>query len=361
VIRQIYENSSLTIVAASVASADRGFLGVRTVPKFPTFKIPCRFSQDQFSIISIQEHEQYGDLKEPVNKRAWTLQEQPLSPQLLIYASYTPQWQCSTTTCNLDDSYHAPSLSAVPKLPAIAQKSEFARKIRDEGNQSTFAETVHLFLQHWMRISISYSNRSVTLESDKLTALAGLATVFSPLLGPDYFAGLWEKIIPAIIVLAINLRYGLLWLSDGVPTSWSWASVDDGPLYFRTYQLNSYRPHRCEFVECQTTLKSQSLPYSEVTGGFLKLRAVLREGQLHASESHQITWQDLSDEQTRAKDSARESGKYWDGARGVSDTAQDNVDGPIVCLPTYMAENVNVGKVDGLMLSTTWRWVSSDA
>lgn len=66
-----------------------------------------------------------------------------------------------------------------------------------------------------------------------------------------------------------------------------------------------------------------------------------------------MTWQDLSEEQTRAKDRPRESGKYWDGGRGVSDTAQDNVDGPTVCLPTYMAENVNVGKVDGLMLSTT--------
>ena len=135
--------------------------------------------------------------------------------------------------------------------------------------------------------------------------------------------------------------------------SWSWLSVDGRPLYFRAYQSNSYQPYRCEFVECQTTFKSKSLPYGEVTGGFLKLRAVPREGQLHASGSHQITWQDLADEQTRAKDSACESGKYWNGARGVSDTLQDNVDGPIVCLPTYMAENANVGKVDGLMLSTT--------
>ena len=74
VIHQIYENSSLTIVAASVASADRGLLEVRTVSKCKTFKIPCRLSQDQFSIISIQEHEKNDDLKEPVNKRAWTLQ-----------------------------------------------------------------------------------------------------------------------------------------------------------------------------------------------------------------------------------------------------------------------------------------------
>jgi hypothetical protein len=124
-------------------------------------------------------------------------------------------------------------------------------------------------------------------------------------------------------------------------------------LYFRAYQPNDYQPYRCEFVECQTTFKFQSLPYGEVTGGLLKLRAVLREGQLHPSGSHQITWQDLAGEQTRAKDSEHDGGKYWDGARGVLDTTQDNMDGPIVCLPTYMAENVNVGKVGCLMLSTT--------
>jgi len=187
---QIYENSSLTIVAASITPADRSFIKVRAVPKRKTFKILCRLSQDQSSIISIQEHEQYDDLKEPVYKRAWTLQEQLLSPRLLSYASHMLQWQCSTTTCNLDDSYHAANLSAIPKLPAIAQRSEFPQKFRDEESRSTFAETVHPFLQHWMRIVISYSNRSVALESDELTALAGLATVFSPLLGPNHFAEL---------------------------------------------------------------------------------------------------------------------------------------------------------------------------
>jgi hypothetical protein len=44
-----------------------------------------------------------------------------------------------------------------------------------------------------MRIAVGYSSRSATLESDKLTAPAGLAAVLSPLLGPNYFAGVWEK------------------------------------------------------------------------------------------------------------------------------------------------------------------------
>jgi hypothetical protein len=49
------------------------FSSLGIVPKRKTFKIPGHLSQDQFSTISIQEHEQYGDLKELVNKRAWAL------------------------------------------------------------------------------------------------------------------------------------------------------------------------------------------------------------------------------------------------------------------------------------------------
>ena len=119
VMNRIYQDSSITIVAASAASAHDGFLGPRTSPKRETFKIPVRLGQDQFSVVTIQEHEQYDDLKEPVNQRAWTLQEQLLSQRLLMYSSHTLQWQCRASTCNLGDSYHAPNLSSIPRLPSI--------------------------------------------------------------------------------------------------------------------------------------------------------------------------------------------------------------------------------------------------
>jgi len=164
------------------------------------------------------------------------------------------QRQCSTTTCNLGDSYDAPNLSAIPKLPAIAQRSEFARKTRDEGSRSTFAETVHPFLQHLMRIV--KPNRH--FGSDKLTALAGLATIFSPLLGPNYFTGLLEKSFLQQLCWqpASDTAFFSRLTGYRAPT-WSWSSVDGGPLYFRTYQPDNHQRYGCEFVECQTTPKSQ--------------------------------------------------------------------------------------------------------
>jgi hypothetical protein len=191
---QIYENSSLTIGAASAASANDGLLGCRTSPNRQVFKIPFCVSQGHFTAISTQEHEQYDDLLEPVNKRAWTLPEQLLSPRLLIFASCTLQWQCRTLTSNLGDSYHAPNLSSTPRLPSIQPISEIRSTVGDGGDRGSIEDARHPVVQHGMRIAISYSNRSATLPSDKLTALAGLALYFSPVLGPDYFAGIWGEL-----------------------------------------------------------------------------------------------------------------------------------------------------------------------
>ncbi|EIW52286.1 HET-domain-containing protein, partial [Trametes versicolor FP-101664 SS1] len=87
----------------------------------------------------------------------------------------------------------------------------------------------------WMRVVRDYTNRSVSVESDKLVACAALAEQFHPFLGSDYLAGLWRS--DALLI-------HLLWKADGAtaqqfellhtrPTtyrapSWSWAAID-GP------------------------------------------------------------------------------------------------------------------------------------
>jgi hypothetical protein len=164
-----------------------------------------------------------------------------LSARLLLYASHTLQWQCRTLKCNLGDSYHASSLSSIPRLPLIEPVSEAAPTTGDAERERAVDDALHPILQHWMRVTISHSYRSATLQSDKLTALAGLATYFSPILGPSYCAGIWGT----------SFLQQLCWHSPSNTTFlsrprnyrapfWSWASVD-GPLYFLTY--NGYRPY----------------------------------------------------------------------------------------------------------------------
>ena len=88
---QVYKNAAMTIVAACVPSVTDGFLKDRPGSGRRRFEIPCRLGPERFSVVHIQEHMMYDDRKEPINTRAWTFQEQLLSPRLLIYASHTLQ------------------------------------------------------------------------------------------------------------------------------------------------------------------------------------------------------------------------------------------------------------------------------
>ena len=86
---------------------------------------------------------------------------------------------------------------------------------------------------------LDYSTRSLTVSTDKLAALSGLATTFATQTGDVYLSGLWLNGLPE----------GLLWSSVGLgrgqygsksrskipprrraPT-WSWASLDGPVLY----------------------------------------------------------------------------------------------------------------------------------
>lgn len=254
-------------------------------------------------------------------------------------------------TCNLGDSYHAPNPSSIPRLRFIGPGSKALLTSGDEARQRAIEDARHIILQHWMRLIINCSNRSATLVSDKLTALAGLASYFSPVLGPEYFAGIWGELF--LQQLCWHSPSDTIFLSSPLQyraPSWSWVSLD-GPLNLRTYCLDRYRPYRFELVKCTVTLKSKPLYFGEFTGGYLALKGVPREGHFHATRSQRITWQATSHEKDQHDDSVSEGGGYWNFARGFSDTVQDNVDGPIVCLPLYIVEGMDADKVGGLMLN----------
>lgn len=53
----------------------------------------------------------------------------------------------------------------------------------------------------WEELVHRYIKRRLTFFSDKLPALSGIAKQMQPLLGPGYFAGLWEQ----------DLLHGLFW------------------------------------------------------------------------------------------------------------------------------------------------------
>ena len=97
-------------------------------------------------------------------------------------------------------------------------------------------------------------------------------------------------------------------------------------------------------------LKSPSLPFDEVTGGYLRLRGFPREAWFHPTRSERITWQGVTRNQDRNDDDVPVGEGFRDSASGFSDTVQDNVEWPIVCSLLCTVGNIKDRNVGGLML-----------
>lgn len=137
---------------------------------------------------------------EPLNKRAWALQERLLSPRMLIFGSRDLYWECRT---------HQFSRSGI----------HYVLLCRRMPRKSTAYD--------WKKIVEEYSCRAMTRETDKLPALAGLAASFEARKELSLLLGLVREHLPE----------ELLWfqkddsrIEPSLPSeyrapSWSWASI----------------------------------------------------------------------------------------------------------------------------------------
>ena len=342
---QVYKNATMTIVAACVPSVTDGFLKDRPGSGQGCFDIPCRLGPKHFFAVHIQEHMLYDDYCEPINTRAWAFQEQLLSPRLLLYASHTLQWQCRTLTCNLGGSYHAPKVSAAPRLPSMQNlllDGPEQRQIRHQVNP----DVPHRILQHWLRAVMSYSSRKLSLSSDKLPALSAFAVSYAPILGPEYFAGIWARsAVQQLCWRSEHSRYFFMRPTQYRAPSWSWAALD-GHVFFLSFPLAADASvcvpyHRFKIVEWQTRPKAVNFPYGEVTAGKLTIETILRAATFNPSSSPTIRF--------GAAPSSADTGPIQT-ADANSDTAEDNYSRPVRCVVMYHRKGPDSPQIGGLIL-----------
>ncbi|KAF2802150.1 HET-domain-containing protein, partial [Mytilinidion resinicola] len=262
--QRVYRNALITIVVASSDDVTNGFLQPRPqLYTAYTYTIPFRVGTNLFGTVSFSTMKEiaHEESLEPINRRCWTLQEQILSTRSLYFASHTLQWRCSQGERNLSDSLH------VTRWRNSIQDMKYGVSYLYQSNFECWAKTV-----------ADYSHRSMVLSSDKLNAIAAIAQDFAPMLGPHYYAGIWEK----------SLLSQLLWFCDGnAPRaspyrapSWSWASRDDGVYMITALELAEHDTEICSIVRVSTQLKENKLPFGEVISASIELRGGLRRARL---------------------------------------------------------------------------------
>ncbi|KAK6063798.1 hypothetical protein SCUP234_13258 [Seiridium cupressi] len=281
---RIYRCSYATIAASVSSGSTEGFLYNRR--QLRPLRVRGRLDDNVFAdlILSPEILAQDGISYEadlPLFQRAWTFQETHLPRRILSYGHQGLIYRCLSST----------HIEGVSKIDDINIYTAI-----DPGN------TRYNALSHpysWQAIMTAYTQRQLTVASDKLLGIAAMAEEYSKQKGTtEYYAGLWKE----------DFASQLLWLTDReedslaprpkqyIASSWSWASVtrpvwmhDDlmesagmpnGPLEEPSTMLD----HFCVLLEANMTLVDPKNPFGMVSAGYVKVSAKTKKIMVHITQ-----------------------------------------------------------------------------
>jgi Heterokaryon incompatibility protein (HET) len=279
---QIYNNAYFTIIAASASSASQGFLGERTAPHSGTlaFDLPYLCPDGQQGSVTLFQLEPLSD---PIDTRAWTLQERLLSPRAVEFSHHQVRWVCLQAAgrpgwsdgWRVEPEQHLKHQDFLPKgvySQAFGVPLPLDRRTKKDGVFKTYPKF------DWYTLVETYTTRSLAIPGDRILALSGLAKEYCALFEDTYLAGLWRK----------SLFRELFWCVDGpkqaAPTtfqgpSWSWTSVN-GSIDFKAKHYSNPPPEQAyvaEIVDCNPMLVEDGALFGAVeeVASSLVLRARL--------------------------------------------------------------------------------------
>ena len=222
---KVYANALFTLCACATTRATQKLLDRRYAWSERTE--PCRLGGQWLTTSDMSLNELR--LRSPLAGRAWTLQEERLSPRMLYISSSRVYWSCASGhELELKPIYEQkmkrlqrPVYASSDRSMDMPMAQEFLMQCRSgEGSLHTF----------WADIVKSYASRNMTDLGDRLKALSGVAAKYlSSNRTDEYLAGIWAN----------NLSEGLLWkVASAVEVksekgdtavskwpSWSWATL----------------------------------------------------------------------------------------------------------------------------------------
>lgn len=269
----IYESSICTISAA----ASTNFHGGCFIIRDPLSVYPCRVAGSINSGTYMEIDKEYREKSletSPIFSRGWIFQELILSPRILFFGPCGIHWLCSR------DCKHE-----IPRDPDDDDLSEASGSLSFTTllTMPASAIDVHVLNRHWFQIVTKYSELDLTIPTDRLLALSGLAERIQQRVGLSYIAGLWkESLVMDLLWLGVDRPYERP--SIYVAPSWSWASrarkvsLLFGSADFFYFRRSSVKSDlvKIDSVEVFTSPLDASCT-GQVSGGSLKVVGYLKK------------------------------------------------------------------------------------
>ncbi|KAL2068476.1 hypothetical protein VTL71DRAFT_16574 [Oculimacula yallundae] len=310
----VYSQATLIISAARSKDVHEGFLGDRSDIFEEHFQLPYRRLDGRLETVSLFNVETRGS--EPLDSRAWALQEKFLATRLLEFGRCQTQWTCqSKAVGTLIDGYkhyvspqyavdglsrailsllRGEEVSSSDMSGAFPYEKTFSNTPGSEGSGSEMVESVGSDSSStslrsfsldwppskpyniWRNLVQVYNVRELTLQSDRLPAISGLACRFAELIDDQYCAGIWKSRLPHDLLwyMFSEDNHGQHQRCQG--PSWSWASAP-GSLYYRNEYDHVDQDSSIQIVDSHIELVNEHNLYGAVHSGTLTVEGCLQD------------------------------------------------------------------------------------
>ena len=296
--RLYYENALVVIAASGARDMQEGFLkahqpddflrnaasagldpGHSRVIEVPCYSPTCEEGKVFLDLVP----RMYEPAQEPLNQRAWTLQERLLCPRVLVFPSLGSFFlQCEREQRH-DDSINFGNQFGSDRI--------FQFRLSNYAEFSDIPNSQNLY-ESWLMLVRDFSGRKLSVVGDKFNAIAGIAEAYQTRFGKvfgDYLAGHWSNF----------LIESLHWYVEGsrlrpaaetirLP-SWSWLSIDSRVLPLSPIILRQNYANLVEVQFCGVSLVSEMLPFGPVQQGSLSMKAKIGKGCWVLQDSHEYS------------------------------------------------------------------------
>ncbi|KAF2184177.1 hypothetical protein K469DRAFT_783931, partial [Zopfia rhizophila CBS 207.26] len=292
----IYRDAALTICAAGSDDCEAGL----STPRIAALRCSDQTSNNGRIKVGRNPLLCWYIQNEPINTRAWCLQEFKLSSRVLFLGSAEMTWYCQAGSLVEGQEDISKTHESQLNEPWQSYYSTLIGNTAASQNSGDELDNLHL----WRSIITGYSSRSMSQESDKLPAISAIARTIQPSIGGSLVC-VGEQFLAAKLTWTTctthqTLEGALRILKFQKPSkyrapSWPWAAVD-GNIIFDSWiydyasgtqnagkassNYSWFLRHlkeietAAEVLECSIDLAGID-PFGQVTGGHIKLRAPL--------------------------------------------------------------------------------------